>query len=201
MKFGGRFLSLGDSYTIGEGVDEDFTWSKQLVDILNLNKQHFQNPRIIAKTGWTTGELAEAIEKEHIQENFDLVSLLIGVNNQYRGLSPEQYSIEFRALLKQSIKFVAGNLSHVIVLSIPDWGKTPFAKDRDQNKISAEIDTFNTINKEISTELNVNYCSITELSRMYFNDEYLVEDKLHYSGKMYALWAEEAFKAIKDIDF
>jgi lysophospholipase L1-like esterase len=201
MKFGGRVLSLGDSYTIGEGVEENFTWSKQLVDILNLNKHHFQDPRIIAKTGWTTWELSEAIEKENIQENFDLVTLLIGVNNQYRGLSPEQYSIEFRALLKQSIKFVAGNLSHVIVLSIPDWGKTPFAKDRDQNKISAEIDTFNTINKEISTELNVNYCSITELSRMYFNDEYLVEDKLHYSGKMYALWAEEAFKAIKDIDF
>lgn len=196
MKFGGRVLSLGDSYTIGEGVEERFTWSKQLVDILNRDERHFQNPRIIAKTGWTTGELALAIEQEHLQENYDLVTLLIGVNNQYRGLSPEQYSIEFRALLNQSIKFAAGNLSHVIVLSIPDWGKTPFAKDRNQHQISTEIDQYNRINKEISAELNVDYCNITELSRMYFTDDYLVEDKLHYSGKMYALWADEASKIL-----
>jgi lysophospholipase L1-like esterase len=196
MKFGGNVLSLGDSYTIGEGVEERFTWSKQLIDILNQDKRHFQNPRIIAKTGWTTGELALAIEQEHLQENYDLVTLLIGVNNQYRGFSAEQYSIEFRALLNQAIEFAYGNLSHVIVLSIPDWGKTPFAKDRNQLQISTEIDQYNRINKEISAELNVNYCYITELSRMYFTDDYLVEDKLHYSGKMYALWADEASKIL-----
>ncbi len=198
MKYEGRVLALGDSYTIGEGVEADERWIYFLVELLKSKGLEFQSPQIIAKTGWTTTELIDAVKQESPSGNFDLVTLLIGVNNQYRGLSPEEYTLEFTKLLTQAITFAGGESQHVLVLSIPDWGKTPFAGDRDVSRISSDIDEFNKINLNISKALQVNYCNITSLSRTFYDDAYLVADQLHYSGKMYALWAEEAMKVIQN---
>jgi hypothetical protein len=143
-----KFLALGDSYTIGESVDEAERWPVQLAALLRNQGFSVDDPQIIARTGWTTDELSAAIDAADPQGPYDLVSLLIGVNNQYRGRDSEGYRIEFIALLQRAIGFAGGQPSHVIVLSIPDWGVTPFASNSDAAKIAAEIDTYNAINKE-----------------------------------------------------
>src|SRR5689334_17821355 len=125
------YLALGDSYTIGESVPVQDCFSSQTVKLLNGQGLNFADPTIVAKTGWTTDELESAIQKANLQTHYDFVSLLIGVNNQYRGRSVEEYAGQFEELLKQSIAFT-GNPEHVFVLSIPDWGVTPFAEGRDR---------------------------------------------------------------------
>lgn len=193
-----RFLALGDSYTIGEAVPENECWPLQLVEMLNNVGKVFSKPQIIATTGWTSDELIEAIKTENPQGSFDLVSLLIGVNNQYRGYSKEIYANEFRDLLNQAIAFSGNIAHHVVVVSIPDWGATPFAKDRNREEIALEIDQFNAVNREISKELGVHYVNITPGSRLSLSDFSLItSDELHPSGKEYLKWAELIFQKIK----
>ena len=187
-------LSLGDSYTIGEKTDEADRFPNQAVLLLHSKGIYFQNPRIIAKTGWTTDELMTAIKKESLPGTYDFVTLLIGVNNQYRNLDPENYRKEFVELLDIAKKFSGGKTNHVIVLSIPDWGVTPFAEGRDRKKIAAEIDQFNAINKEESEKRNIHYIDITLFTRKH--PDWIEEDGLHPDGKEYALWAQEVAKVI-----
>ena len=181
-----RFLALGDSYTIGESVAEADRWPNQLARALKI-----EQPEIIAKTGWTTDELSAAIDKAAPHGPYSLVTLLIGVNNQYRGRDAEQYRREFAALLQRAIGFAGGNAQHVIVVSIPDWGVTPFAANRDRATIGAEIDHFNAINREETLKAKARYVDITPVSRRAATDPALVAgDGLHPSGKMYAEWVK-----------
>lgn len=183
-------LCLGDSYTIGEGVPLYETFPYLLVQKLRKNKFHFQAPEIIAKTGFTTFELAEQILHTSFAEHYDFVTLLIGVNNQYRNLSIEEYKNDFEFLLKKAIHFTGGNEKHVIVISIPDWGVTPFAKENNAEKIASEIDAYNEANKAIAIAHNCQYINITEETRKAKEDtSLLTADKLHYSLKAHEVWA------------
>jgi lysophospholipase L1-like esterase len=192
------FLALGDSYTIGESVDEKDRWSMQLIDLLK-NNFNFTKHDIVARTGWTTSELAQAIEARKLTEQYDVVSLLIGVNNQYRGQSVDTYRVEFKQLLNMSIKFAKNDAKRVIVLSIPDWGKSPFAKGQDAQKIASEIDTFNNIAKDECKKANVVFVDITEITRKNTDTSMFAIDGLHYSGKMHRLWASETLKVAIEI--
>ena len=193
------FLALGDSYTIGEAVDESERWPSQFVQRMNVAGKSFHAPEIIAKTGWTTDELQAAIAEKNPKGPYDLVSLLIGVNNQYRGNSLEVYKKEFIELLEQALVFAGNNPKHVVVISIPDWGVTPFAEGRDRNKIASEIDQFNFINREVAAAFGVVYVDITAHSRTASEDEDLIAtDKLHPSAKMYSYWSDRVFEAMKD---
>ena len=192
------FLALGDSYTIGESVDEKDRWSMHLIDLLK-NEFNFTKHDIIARTGWTTSELSQAIEARKLTEQYDMVSLLIGVNNQYRGQSLDNYRVEFKQLLNISIKFAKNDAKKVIVLSIPDWGKTPFARGQDTQKIATEIDAFNNVAKEECKKVNIVFIDITELTRNNTEASMFANDGLHYSGKMHRLWATEALKIAGEI--
>ncbi len=184
------YLALGDSYTIGESVPVYENFPYQAVQMLRQKGKAFQAPEIVAKTGWTTDELSATIGKTGFLPSYDIVSLLIGVNNQYRGRSTDEYAVQFEALLKQAIVFAGGKPAHVFVISIPDWGATPFAQDRDRAKIAEEINAFNAINHKISTQYKVDYIDITPGSREALADPTLVaKDKLHPSGNEYAKWA------------
>jgi lysophospholipase L1-like esterase len=188
-----RYLALGDSYTIGESVLESERWSNQLAGLLKTSPDQDIEVTIIARTGWTTAELWQGIQAQQVSPPYDMVSLLIGVNNQYRGYDINEYREEFRFLLAKAIEYAGGNADHVFVLSIPDWGVTPFAKGRDAEKIAQEIDTFNTVNLEESQKAGVAYVNVTPISREAVNDPALIAgDGLHPSGKMYAGWAELA---------
>jgi lysophospholipase L1-like esterase len=186
------FLALGDSYTIGESVLPKENFPSQVVSLLRKKGFEITDPNIIAKTGWTTGELADAISKENITTTYDLVTLLIGVNNQYRNESIEIYQSEFEDLLKSAIQFAANKKEHVIVLSIPDWGATPFAEKRDRKQITKKINEFNNCNKQIADRYSIQYINITRGSRLAIADKSLVaSDGLHPSGKEYARWARQ----------
>jgi len=186
------YLALGDSYTIGESVPLHESFPYQTVQLLRKNGLYFHAAEIIAKTGWTTFELAEHILHSRLNDHYDFVTLLIGVNNQYRSLSVEDYKTDFEFLLRKAIHFAGEKSSHVIVLSIPDWGVTPFARKRDTKKITAEINEFNAINKGIVAQYKTDYLDITESSRRAANDSSLVtNDGLHPSGKEYAAWAKQ----------
>ena len=187
------YLALGDSYTIGEAVPQAQSFPYLLVSKLNSKGKNFPAPRVIARTGWTTNDLQKAITAANITAKYDFVSLLIGVNNQYQGLSKTTYRSQFRDLLNRAIKFADGKVSHVSVLSIPDWGQTPYGKKsgRDLKKVSAEIAAFNKINKEETLAKGVSYTDITPLTLKVTSDPALLaSDGLHYSGKMYALWVD-----------
>jgi len=186
-----RYLALGDSYTIGESVTESESWPMQLADSLRARGYPFTNPGIIAKTGWTTDELSVGIEEVNPAGPYDLVSLLIGVNNQYRGRDLDEYRIQFKALLNKAIQFAKDDATKVFVLSIPDWGVTPFAKGRDQKKIVSEIDAYNQVNLEETKLMGAYYIDITGISREAKIDSTLIaKDGLHPSGKMYAKWVQ-----------
>lgn len=186
------YLALGDSYTIGEQVPGQENFPNQVTRMLNEKKFAFQPPAIIAKTGWTTDELQAGINRAMPLGNYDFVSLLIGVNNQYRGWPMDKYALEFESLLKQAISFAGHEPSHVIVLSIPDWGITPFAEGRNRSQITKEIDAFNAINKEITLRYRVHYIDITPGTRKAADDSFLLaSDGLHPSGKEYFIWARQ----------
>ncbi len=194
------YLALGDSYTIGESVPLFESFPYQFVQFLRKSGMNFQAPEIIAKTGWTTDELKIAIDKTILLPAYDFVTLLIGVNNQYRGLSIEIYEKEFEELLMNALKIASNNKNRVFVLSIPDWGITPFAADRDQKKISTEIDAFNKVNETLSKKLKVQYINITELTREAVDNELLLtNDKLHPSGLEYKRWAEKLLSKSKEL--
>ena len=185
-----RILALGDSYTIGESVAEDERWPNQLAAMLS-EKNIQTDVTIIARTVWTTSELWQGIQANPPRGRYDLVSLLIGVNNQYRGYDINKYRDEFRFLLEKAIEYAGGKPEHVILLSIPDWGVTPFASGRDRDKIANDIDAFNLINLDESKKMGVHYVDVTLVSREALNDPGLVAgDGLHPSGKMYAEWAK-----------
>jgi len=194
------YLALGDSYTIGQSVAESERFPVQLVNKLNNNGVNVSKAEIVATTGWTTDELANGIKNTSLNESYDMVSLLIGVNNQYRGRDTAEYRTQFVDLLRTAIKFGNSNPDQVIVISIPDWGVTPFAEFRDTDKIAKEIDTFNQINRDETSNLGARYVDITSISRMAKNDPKLVaNDGLHPSGEMYRLWVEEIYKVAKEI--
>ena len=187
-----KFLALGDSYTIGESVKHENSWPLQLQEKIKAHAN--LDVTIIAKTGWTTDELAAAIRKEKINETFHMVSLLIGVNNQYRRRSAQEYRKEFIELLEQAIVFADKNPSKVMVVSIPDWGVTPFAdKDpRSSLEIGKEIDLYNKINAEESLKRKCHYIDITPISKKASVDSELnADDGLHPSAKMYSMWVEK----------
>jgi lysophospholipase L1-like esterase len=192
------FLALGDSYTIGESVDEKDRWSFQLIDLLNVDF-NFTKHDIIARTGWTTSELTQAIEARKLTEQYDMVSLLIGVNNQYRGQSIDSYRVEFRNLLNISIKFAKNDAKKVLVLSIPDWGKSPFARGQDNKQIASDIDRFNNVARDECKKANIVFIDITEITRKNTDVSMFASDGLHYSGKMHRLWAMEAVKTANEI--
>jgi len=191
------YLALGDSYTIGESVLLTESYPYQTVQILRDKGKNFHAPEIIAKTGWTTDELQTAINNYHFQPKYDFVTLLIGVNNQYRGKSSAEYAKEFESLLKQAIKFAGNNTNHVFVISIPDWGVTPYANGRDSKKISKEIDEFNAIGEKTSKQYGVQYLEVTTGTREAATDESLLtSDKLHPSAKEYKRWSTKLTEAI-----
>ncbi|MCP9764047.1 SGNH/GDSL hydrolase family protein [Lacihabitans soyangensis] len=192
MSNGLSYLALGDSYTIGESVTEDQRWPVQLTKSLTSNGIAVSQPQIIAKTGWTTDELKAKIVSENITKKYDLVSLLIGVNNQYRGRSVEEFRKEYIDLLETAIQFSGNQPQHVFVVSIPDWGVTPFGINSPKKSISEQIDLFNAIKKEETEKRGILFIDITPISRQALNDPSLIaEDGLHPSGKMYQLWTEK----------
>lgn len=188
------FLALGDSYTIGERVETSKRWPVQLRNQLWHAGLAVESPEIIAKTGWTTNELQNAIKDEDVEPPYDLVSLLIGVNNQYRGYPIEQYRTEFKELLLQALEFAGGDSTRVFVVSIPDYGVTPFAAGSDSDKIAAEIDLYNEIAQTNAIEYNIAYFDITGISReAKENPELIAEDGLHPSSEMYRRWVALIF--------
>lgn len=187
-----RYLALGDSYTIGERVDEAERWPVQLAMALRQQGVNIAEPQIIARTGWTTAELADGIVIAEPTGPYDLVSLLIGVNNQYRGLSQDAYRDEFMGLLDTAVSLADNKPNRVFVVSIPDWGVTPFAQRQNREEISAAIDAFNAINRAETERRGIVYIDITEISRGAVTDGSLIaEDGLHPSGEMYRLWVEK----------
>jgi lysophospholipase L1-like esterase len=197
------FLALGDSYTIGEGVPEAERWPVQLSALLREKGIVVGDPLIIAKTGWTTDELNAAIDSVEAKESlgpYRLVSLLIGVNNQYRGRSLEEYETQFTALLERAIGFAGGEAAHVIVLAIPDWGVTPFAMQsgRDRAQIADQLDAFNAAAAHIAEEKGARFVDTAPISRQRGGEvSMLAEDGLHPSGALYALWAEAALHRLQ----
>jgi len=187
------YLALGDSYTIGEGVAVEDRWPHQLAAALRARGIALDAPRTIATTGWTTDELDAGIDADAPRETFDFVSLLIGVNDQYRGRPVEDYLPRFEALLQRALGFAGGHAQRVLVLSIPDWGVTPFAEGRDRARIATELDAFNAAAAQACAARQVTFVDITGLSRHHGHEPaMLVEDGLHPSASMYRLWAQRA---------
>lgn len=196
-----RYLALGDSYTIGDALPVEDSWPMQWAHALRANGTAVSDPGIIAKTGWTTDELSEAIDEAEssgtIRPPYDLVSLLIGVNNQYRGRSSENYREEFSALLQRAIAYAGNKTSNVFVVSIPDWGITEFGQEsgRDVSQIAYELDVYNQINRDVSKLSSVHWVDISKVTREVGADpKFYAEDGLHPSRALYALWVKELLK-------
>jgi lysophospholipase L1-like esterase len=193
-----RYLALGDSYTIGESVAEAERWPVQLAALLRERGVGIAEPEIVARTGWTVRELEAGIDAADPHGPYELVTLLIGVNDQYRGGAPEAYRTDFAALLKRAVGFAGGRPERVVVLSIPDWGVTPFAAEsgRDRTRIGAELDRLNRINREETGRTGARYVDVTPVSRQAAGDRALIApDGLHPAGAMYAEWARLALPA------
>ena len=193
-------LCLGDSYTIGERVPLHESFPYQTIQLLRKAGFHFHAPEIIAKTGWTSFELAEHLIHTHLEKEYDFVTLLIGVNNQYRSLPVDAFKNDFEFLLKKAVHLSGEKTARVIVLSIPDWGVTPFAAERNPQQMAAEIDTYNSVCENTAKEHACHFINITTSQRADGNkDEYLATDKLHPSGKEYAKWAAKLSVKIKSL--
>lgn len=193
-----NWLALGDSYTIGEGVPLFDSFPYQALQLLRATGMQLQAPEIIAQTGWTTGELIHHLRhRTHLLPAYDFVSLLIGVNNQYRGLPEAEYATTFEWLALKALELAPEG--KVVVISIPDWGVTPYAAGRDIDSICSQIDAYNGINREISGKLGIPYINITESYRLTGGrPESVVEDKLHPSAGIYAGWAEKLVKVFRE---
>ena len=187
-------LTLGDSYTIGEGIPLFEGYPYQTVQILRSQGHLFAAPEIIARTGWTTDELDNAIAGARLLPSYDVVTLLIGVNNQYRGRSTEEYATQFQTLLRQAIHFAAGRPEHVFALSIPDWSVSPFAAGRDRTAIARQIDQFNTTARHITDAHQVSFIDITPHSRS--EGQLFAADGLHPAASQYSFWAQQLAAAI-----
>ena len=190
-----KYLALGDSYTIGEGVSPDGRWPEVLAAGLRAQGISLEDPRVIANTGWTTDELSAAMDAAEPLGEWEFVTLLVGVNNQYRGRGLDDYRGQFEALLRRAIKLAGGHTDRVLVLSIPDWGATRFGAEsgRDLAQVSRELDAFNAAACDISESLGVAFVDITPVSREQGGDAaMLADDGLHPSAAMHALWARAA---------
>lgn len=186
------FIALGDSYTIGEGVEPADRWPVQLCQQLN-----FASPDFIAQTGWTTQELLEAIDRARVSHFYDWVSMLIGVNDQYRGMSLKQYSIEFEIAVYKALALSHHQPQQVIILSLPDYGVTPFAQEKNPPQIFDEINAFNAVNASIARREKIHYINITDISRLAGEDPTLLtSDGLHPSRKMYQMWVDRIIETI-----
>src|SRR5215207_3710707 len=194
-----RCLALGDSYTIGESVGGKHRWPHQLATLLEAEGIR-TDVTIIARTGWTVDELWKGIQADPPQGTYDLVTLLIGVNDQYRGYPLDGYREDFRFILGKAIEYAGGDPKKVVVLSIPDWGFTPFAAVRDTEPISQQIDEFNIVNLEETKSAGAHYVDVTIISRMAMDDfDLITGDRLHPSAKMYTMWAEKVLPVVRDI--
>jgi lysophospholipase L1-like esterase len=195
------YLALGDSYTIGEGAGPDDRWPVQLAALARTQGLGLASPDIIARTGWTTAELQAAIAASgNHRTDYGLVSLLIGVNNQYRGQSAALYRTEFRQLLATAVAYAGGKAGHVVVLSIPDWGQTPFAHDRDPAQIGREIDQFNAAAQQECQAAGIAYVGITDFTRGAAGDaSQFTTDGLHYTGAQMRQWATRALPVVQGL--
>lgn len=186
------YLALGDSYTIGESVSEKDRWPVQLSDSLSSIGFKVSPPTIVATTGWTTAELKDGIKKAELNSSYDLVSLLIGVNNQYRGYDLDIYKVEFRELVEQAIAFANGDSTRVFVVSIPNYGVTPFGIQKGEEKIRTELLEYDAIAEQISSEYGIPFVNITPISEnAKTNPDLIADDQLYPSGKMYTKWTSE----------
>ena len=188
------YLALGDPYTIGESVTLHESFPYQLVRQLRAKHPGFNAPEIVAKTGWTTNELATHLIHTLLQKQYDFVTLLIGVNNQYRGLSIQEFDQEFTFLLLKALQYNGHQNNRVFVLSIPDWAHTPFAQKKSTelglnlSEISAQIDAFNEVIKKRCEDMEIEFIYITDVTRN-CAPEMLAQDGLHYSANMHQIWA------------
>ncbi|MBM3443062.1 MAG: SGNH/GDSL hydrolase family protein [Bacteroidetes bacterium] len=191
MRWTRTWLALGDSYTVAEGVPLYDSYPYQTLRMLRRRGDDWSAPEIVARTGWTTDELTAGIAAAQLMVRYDLVTLMIGVNNQYRGRAVDEYERQFSSLLQMAIERAGYEKGHVIVLSIPDWGVTPFAVERDVQKIAAEIDAFNAVNRAVSQREGVGWLDLTASTRAAKGDaKRFAKDGLHPSGLEYAIWAE-----------
>jgi len=193
-----RFLALGDSYTIGEAVPATARWPALLAQHLRQAGMLLDEPQIVAVTGWTTDELAQGMDAAALQPSHDLVTLQIGVNNQYRGRSLDEYAVQFAALLERAIALAGERAARVLVVSIPDWGVTRFAREqgRDAAQIARELDDFNACARELAASRGVRFVDITPISRRH--PERVATDGLHPSAEQYALWVEAIAPAARN---
>lgn len=192
-----RYLALGDSYTIGEDVPSHARWPVQLVEKLRQDGVAIEDPCIVAVTGWTTDELSAGMDQANLASGYDLVSLLIGVNNQYRNRSADDYRRELRALLLRAITLADRRPERVVVVSIPDWGVTPFghASGRNRQHIAHELDVFNAIARDEATQAGGRFVNITSISREHPSS--VAADGLHPSASQYTLWTEAIEPAVR----
>lgn len=211
-----RYLALGDSYTIGEGVHPSDRWPAQLAASLQRSGVDCAAPEYVARTGWTTDELSSALAialgQGAITPPFDLVSLQIGVNNHYRGRPLPEFRKQFSGLLKQAIHLAGELTNRVLVISIPDWGVTPFAEKlfREQGykvvpaehaRVTFEIDAYNAAKQTEALQYGVHFIDITPLTRVISADpdDWLVDDQLHPSPPMYAAWVERILPVAQSV--
>jgi lysophospholipase L1-like esterase len=194
------YLALGDSYTIGESVAVNQRWPVQLASMLRARGLRLDDPQIIAVTGWTTDELETGMQQAGLERCYGLVSLSIGVNNQYRHRNLRNFRQEYDRLLQRAIDLAGGNKQRVFVLSIPDWSVTPFAKstDRDLGQEAAALAAYNQAKREITEASAVAYFDITPSTQLAAKDTTLLAaDGLHPSGKLYALWVEQIIDKVQ----
>ncbi|WP_426703146.1 SGNH/GDSL hydrolase family protein [Rhodanobacter sp. Col0626] len=183
-----HYLALGDSYTIGEAVAAHERWPAELVQRLRRIGVAIDDPRIVATTGWTTDELLQGMEATSLAPAYDLVTLQIGVNNQYRGRSADDYRDQFAGLLARAITLAGDRPGRVVVVSIPDWGVTRFAREqgRDRVRIASEIDGYNALARDAAQRAGAHFVDITGMSRQH--PDLVADDGLHPSAAQYALW-------------
>ena len=197
-----KFLALGDSYTIGQSVEISERWPVQFLKELKINTSAIDTLQIIAQTGWRVDQLKEAMNSSNLEPPYGLVSLLIGVNNQFQGQNANDFRPEFIEILEKSLKLVENRTERLFVVSIPDWGASPYGLGTDRTKVSKEIDEFNSVVKEESEKRGLRYFDITAISRRALIDRTLIaSDELHPSGKMYKLWVDKMIPVISKVNF
>ena len=197
-----KFLALGDSYTIGQSVEINERWPVQFLKELKTSTSAIDTLQIIAQTGWRVDQLNEAMNNSDLEAPYGLVSLLIGVNNQYQGQKANSFKPEFIEILERSLKLVDNRKERLFVVSIPDWGASPYGETLNRTQISKEIDEFNSVLKEESEKRGIRYFNITTISRRALTDNSLIaSDRLHPSGKMYKLWVDKIIPVISKINF
>jgi lysophospholipase L1-like esterase len=195
-----KYLALGDSYTAGTSIKPEERWAEQLAVKLKQESFNIKSTEILAQSGMVTGDLISLIKSKKLNTDYELVSLLIGVNNQFRGQTPDVFERDFNELLSLATNLAKGKSNRVFVLSLPDWGQTPYALFTDKEKITKEINELNVIAKAACDKQKIIFIDITPLSRLVVSDKSLVSsDDLHYSGKMYLQWAEKALSDVKKI--